>query len=409
MAHPPPLEPYKHWNRTAYYSSEQIEISKDEMNEIRKQKPEPVEAKPMPKPGKPVKCIIDTDIGTDFDDTMALLYALHISDLEILGITTNYGIPRIRAGVARKVVDAYHCCHPEKPQFPIVSGASCQLGTHRHVFLAGNEGKPFYKGPEYDSEFICDNWSKHCQTDGADFIVSTVKQFPNEVTIISIGIPTNIAIAFKRCPAIIPLVKEIIIMGCGSFIREGKTKQANFPFLKTDMDPVDWLKEGKIIQVFPNHNVSGDTMASKVLFSSGVKMKIIPHDVTCHFWVEGEAIDFLRNRAKEVKDLEHITDPAAVTGLLMLEWFERRDGQNGQCPHDPLTIHEAVYGEDDSPLLYVPGTMILHEWAAFGTFIPHKDGKHFLAVQTRNEEKFLSTLSASLLIDDTKQTDLNAT
>ena len=35
--------------------------------------------------------IIDTDIGTDFDDTLALYYALNLENLEILGITTNYG------------------------------------------------------------------------------------------------------------------------------------------------------------------------------------------------------------------------------------------------------------------------------------------------------------------------------
>ena len=397
--HPKPLEPYKYWDRVVSYRSEKLEISKEELKKINKINKTSIEVKPFPSPQKPVKVIIDTDIGTDFDDTMALLYALHLPDLEILGLTTNYGIPGLRAGVARKITDAYHMCHPEKPQFPIVIGASLQLGTHRPIFLCGNEGHPFFNDDEVGDSFNASKWGDLIQTDAADFIVSVCKQFPGEITIVSIGIPTNIALAFKRNPEVKSLIKEIIVMGGGSFIREGNC-ESPFPLPKKDDDIVEWVKEGKIIHCFPNHNLSGDTMASKVMFDSGVKLKIIPHDVTKNFWVQGAPIEFLRERANNVKDVRNPTDPAGAAGLIMLEWFKRRRGQNGQCPHDPLTIHEALYGDDDSPLLYAQGIMILHEWAAFGTFIPHNDGNHFLAIQTRNVDKFIEKLGETLMIND---------
>ena len=38
---------------------------------------------------------------------MAILYALNIPNFEILGITTNYGIPDLRAAVTQKIIDAF--------------------------------------------------------------------------------------------------------------------------------------------------------------------------------------------------------------------------------------------------------------------------------------------------------------
>jgi inosine-uridine nucleoside N-ribohydrolase len=42
------------------------------------------------KPQKPVKLIFDTDIGTDIDDSLALLALLNLpkEDVELIGITT---------------------------------------------------------------------------------------------------------------------------------------------------------------------------------------------------------------------------------------------------------------------------------------------------------------------------------
>ena len=54
-----------------------------------------------------IKIIIDTDLGTDWDDAMAIMYALNLPNIEILGITTNYGIPKLRAKVVQKIIDAY--------------------------------------------------------------------------------------------------------------------------------------------------------------------------------------------------------------------------------------------------------------------------------------------------------------
>ena len=49
--------------------------------------------------------ILDTDIGTDSDDAIALALALASPELEILAVTTVSGDTRKRAQIARRLLD----------------------------------------------------------------------------------------------------------------------------------------------------------------------------------------------------------------------------------------------------------------------------------------------------------------
>ena len=48
------------------------------------------------------KIVLDTDIGTDVDDAMALALLLGRADVEILGITTVYGDTKLRSQIAAR-------------------------------------------------------------------------------------------------------------------------------------------------------------------------------------------------------------------------------------------------------------------------------------------------------------------
>ena len=109
----------------------------------------------------------------------------------------------------------------------------------------------------------------------------------------------------KNAPEIIPLVKEIVIMGCGSAVQKGH---------KFGYDPIEEIKNGNIISLYPNHNISGDSLASKILFDANIPTKIVSHTVSSKFWSEGKVIDFLRNKANEEKDK---TNPKHQKGLLV--------------------------------------------------------------------------------------------
>ena len=373
--------------------SEKMEISEDEKKLISEMKSDKIKLFEFPdNDEETTKIIIDTDIGTDWDDALALSYAFNIPNLEILGITTNYGISDLRATVTKKIVDAYLKVHPDKEPIPIIAGSSRPLGSHRELILFGHEGRPFFGKKELKKVSNIDYIMNRDQEKAADFIASTIKKYPGQVKIVSIGIPTNIGLALNKHKDIIPLVKEIIIMGCGDFIYN---KDMKFD------EVLSSVKNGNKINLFPNHNISGDTLATKILFNSGIKVKIVNHMVSSKYKAQGEIIDYFREKSKEVKDLNDIKEPDQAIGLLMNEWFNIRH-INRQYPHDPLTIHESIFGGDKSPLLYLRGRIFVLEWAAFSTFIPQLDGPHFLSVKIKKNSNFLEVLTKTIMNNNCK-------
>ena len=277
-----PLLNYKHFGRKDRYYSEKMEISDSEQNRISSLSPEKIPLIEFPpiEGNNKIKVIIDTDLGTDWDDAMAIMYALNLPNIDILGITTNYGIPKLRASVVQKILDAYEKLNPDKHKIPVIAGASRPLGTHRNLMIYGHEGLPFFETKELIKWLKMDNIMNQEQDNAAKFILDQVKKYPYEVKIISIGIPTNIGLALNNYKEIIPLIKEIVIMGCGSALE--KPLQ--------DYDALQDIKNGKIISLYPNHNISGDTLASKILFDSKVPTKIVSHTVSSKFWSHGPVI-----------------------------------------------------------------------------------------------------------------------
>lgn len=49
------------------------------------------------------RVIIDTDVGSDIDDAMALALAMKSDDIYIEGVTTVYGNTVLRAKLAKKL------------------------------------------------------------------------------------------------------------------------------------------------------------------------------------------------------------------------------------------------------------------------------------------------------------------
>ena len=76
------------------------------------------------------------------------------------------------------------------------------------------------------------------------------------------------------------------------------------------------------------------------------------------------------------------------------------DNGGGQCPHDPLTIYEATAGGNQNHVAYVPGTLVVHEWAAYSTFVPHSDGKHLLGIEAKDVQGFLDKLEKGIIMQD---------
>src|SRR5918997_989685 len=78
--------------------------------------------------------ILDTDIGSDVDDILALVLLARAAELQLIGVTTVYGDTSLRARMTRLVLDQMGCA-----DVPIGVGARETL-TGRPVWWAGHEG-----------------------------------------------------------------------------------------------------------------------------------------------------------------------------------------------------------------------------------------------------------------------------
>ncbi|MBF9036577.1 nucleoside hydrolase [Rhodobacterales bacterium HKCCE2091] len=246
----------------------------------------------------PRKIIIDTDPGQD--DAVAILLALASpEDLEVLGVVAVAGnVPLPLTARNARIV----CELAGRPETKVFAGCdrpmSRPLVTAEHV-----HGKTGLDGPQ-----LPDPTMPLQEGDGVDFIVETLRaEAPGSVTLCPLGPLTNIATAFTRAPDIVGRVAEVVLMG-GAYFEVGNiTPAAEF-------------------------NIYVDPEAADIVFKSGVKITVMPLDVTHKALTSATVVEAFRDMGTEV-------------GRMVAEWtdfFERFDkekyGSEGAPLHDPCVI-----------------------------------------------------------------------
>lgn len=178
----------------------------------------------------PLKVIFDTDFNTIGDDGQAFAMAaqLHTAgELELLGITVVTGNQYLDQGVsdALKAVERMGVSH----QVGVYPGAPAPfLHTYQAYQLEratfGNATKYVgaYQSPPGSQPLVAppDGFAASTvarEQRAADFIISAVRSHPHEVSLLALGPLTNIALAITQDPGIIPLVREVVIMGGQSY------------------------------------------------------------------------------------------------------------------------------------------------------------------------------------------------
>lgn len=187
------------------------------------------------------KVILDSDIGDDIDDAFALALAESSPKLQLLGVTTAWGDTALRAQLtARFLRETGHA------DVPVYAGAA----THANSIFT--QAKWAGAGPK-----PANGWPN-----GVDFILDTIRKYPDQVTLISIAPFTNIGAAIERDPATFRKLRRVVIMG-GS-VRRGYGDLGYLP----DHGPE------------PEYNVMMDIPAAQKLFTSGVPLYVMPLDST---------------------------------------------------------------------------------------------------------------------------------
>ena len=142
-----------------------------------------------------MKLIIDTDIGTDVDDALALTYAVAM-DMDLALVTTVHGNTKLRAKIAKRLLEYLGS------SVPVAAGAEKPLRQH-HIFWTGDEG----------IGFVDEHSPLDIRTDGIEALIETVNANAGNVAIACIAPLTNIASAFQRDRTLPGKINRLYIMG----------------------------------------------------------------------------------------------------------------------------------------------------------------------------------------------------
>ena len=189
------------------------------------------------------KVILDSDYNTMSDDGQLGVMAAQLQAqgrIELLGITVVSGNQWLRQGVADALKSMERLGVGDR--IGVYAGANYALAhpySEIQRELAQFPGGDGYLGawgtpePTSDAQLVAppDGFATHTQVQSksaVDFIVDTVKANPHQITILAIGPLTNIALAARQHPEIVPLIKQIIYMGGAIDVPGNTTATAEF-------------------------------------------------------------------------------------------------------------------------------------------------------------------------------------
>jgi len=244
------------------------------------------------------KIVIDTDPGTD--DALAILLAMNSPEVDVRAIAVVAGNVTADVGVgnALKVVSLAGRC-----DIPVARGALHPLfqKLNTEEFWNGKNGLGGAELPVSSCHAVAQF--------GPDLIIEMVHRYPHEITLVPIGPLTNIALAIAKDPSIVPLVKEVVLMG-GSI-------------------------SGGNVNAASEFNIHSDPEAAMTVFNAGWPITMVGLDVTEHTLVTNA----------DVAELEKKGGPearfAAAVARFQIGTYQGT-GFGGGAVHDALAVGAVI-------------------------------------------------------------------
>jgi purine nucleosidase len=235
-----------------------------------------------------MKILLDTDIGSDIDDAVALAWLLRNPVCELVGITTVTGEAEKRADLAREL------CRVAGQSIPVFSGIETPLVIPQRQTIAPQA-----------TRLKTRSVTRH-SGEAIEFLRRTIRANPGQITLLAVGPLTNIAVLFKTDPEIPRLLKQLVLMA-GKF--------SDYP---TPWGPTEW-------------NAIVDPHASHIVFSSKPRvLRAFGLDVTWQVSMRPEEVS---KRFQGDPLLETVFDWSSV-------WFQERELLHF---HDPLAAVALVH------------------------------------------------------------------
>jgi len=235
------------------------------------------------------RLILDTDIGTDVDDCLALAFVLGSPELELEGVTCVYGDVALRARMALKLLRL-----AGRSDVPVMLGSAQTLLGIRPIHWPGHEGVGLLDAGD-------DGFAPAAEH-AVDYLVRTVMENSGKIHLLAIGPLTNVALAFRREPRLADRLAHLTIMGGAFRGRDG----LGLPYAE--------------------HNFVCDPEAARIVLAAGAPTTLVPLDVTTRVAIRRDAVAQIRTGGSPFHD--------AVAR--QVELYPRFAESGATLLHDPL-------------------------------------------------------------------------
>lgn len=267
------------------------------------------------------KIILDVDTGSD--DAVAICAALLSEELEVLGICSVGGNVELKNTTDNTLRVVELCKRPDVPvyrgaELPLVS--TLEPWSNQAQVLPNKEGTHDQDNAVHTDHLPLPPTTLKAQDKSAAvwLIETLLSAGDGEITLVPVGPITNLALALRADPRIIPKIKEIVLMGGANNVYS-PTQAAEF-------------------------NVWCDPEALEIVLQSGVKITMVSLDATSHACLTWE-------QAKAIRD---IGSPAALFCAELIEHRLRvseaalaggKMGVVGAALHDVLAVCAVLHPE----------------------------------------------------------------
>jgi purine nucleosidase len=234
--------------------------------------------------GSPISVILDTDIGDDIDDALALALALQSPELDVRAVNTVLQDRERRADLVWKILALYG-----RTDIPIGMGAEQPLlARPRNDFVRQTAAlTPTDRMPDGRRQ------------NGIQLLIDTCLKAPDKVTVIAYGPLTNVALALKSEPRIREKIARLVLMNGLYFSRIGV-----------------------------EYNTQRDPEAAQIVFSSGIPITAVGLDVTMQCRLSRSDMQQIEN--SELSTVKFLRELISI-------W---QGGREDHRPilHDPLAV-----------------------------------------------------------------------
>lgn len=325
------------------------------------------------------KFIIDADTGSD--DAVAILLALQDPSVEILGISVVSGNVPLRQGIKNTI--------------------STIDMTEKKVKVYAGADKPISR--EYEEIYDLENFMKHVkslkpssasgqcvhgidgmgdigtkpsievyeQKNAVDFITDAVNENPNEITLVTLGPLTNIALAIQKDSSITEKIKHCYVMGGTSDGTGNVTAAAEY-------------------------NIWVDPEAAKICFDSGMNITMVGWD---------NSYKYAMLKEQEIEDLRSLNSKLADFSIdiqkTLIDLTFSTYGFHGFDLPDPITMAIALDNSiiEDAEQLHVIIDVrdgITRGQTIVDYFNVEKKTQNIRVVRKSDKDKFMNLLKKSL-------------